>query len=1027
MRDEVQGVNDHCNKAPNHKRAPVPEDGAGPSQYALPFTLSREDEAIGMQLARTHLTQLMTECAASKSESQLESAWMRVNKTKKHSAEVICWEKYAGKTTQELQGKARGSSVPSRLAALTLKRESGSASYSVRSSTTVHAPLNAVLRALDASVATAHRSFTRIIYGNLVADTSVLFHSSTPRTDFLAEDENDSAETLAVRWIMCRCSNPTVYDCDFCLQEYTKWHSRDELTMFSNHCKDQQPQSDDAEPKHDGTDRSCGHDGLHALEAMPAAYKLFRSVETRHCPDLLDSHRVVRCKVPLGGFLLYPTASSDKTDVVFYMTIARDAASNCNKRGRNSVSSNAGLTQCSDRQFHALQNVARQMALHIGRLNNAVDSYSMILHLESLHTLQWVRNAERLQCAVCCRRFHQLTRRRHHCRLCGEVICRRCSVKKDLHLPTSGPAMLRICTSCNQASAPSRPKSSSRNDAEVQVASQKLQSCRGVIDHASGNSVLDSIATFSFSEPPLRRSSRSLSEELTGSVMDESATESCDEAERMFFVVTSEGAQRIDTSEMRATSCLQSELSPASDRRHFAWTRRGCKMLPTMKSPPVTTAPDTLDTAQPSKSKVGRHLSSSETFPASPNQPSSSLPHKRCRVRATTRNSVKTDVTGSGINDKEGEVKVEDSTSRTDDNESDLSILKSQHSSLSTRAQQIWPVKNGICTDNSDGNHEPLFTMTDICTLIRLHNRPWTHRSFEMPRMYEDVFLKLCETAASVRNSQFVALTLFMHTTQQDESPQNEVEAAEATVSYLKVRGCAKLMTITANLRCCDPVLQLQRPIVTRDTWALDESADHPSGYDFRQLPIVVGSQQARFYAGVPLMNTEMHCRYGALAVFDSETSPGEDDDLPMKKTLQALQMCAEEAMMAAEKRQKEIQLQTFSQASLIPLRRSESVLRPSVDIQQSDPQQQDIESIDRDSADDDGIDEDYQRDEHVVATTNTKGAPEFTNSGTSSVGKARVDYFRNKLRQLVQQAQDTQAQMMENTLVMERHRVPIV
>ncbi|EGZ17344.1 hypothetical protein PHYSODRAFT_503634, partial [Phytophthora sojae] len=54
----------------------------------------------------------------------------------------------------------------------------------------------------------------------------------------------------------------------------------------------------------------------------------------------------------------------------------------------------------------------------------------MSLHLESLRTLQWVRNAERTECVVCCRRFNQLTRRRHHCRLCGEVICRECSVHK---------------------------------------------------------------------------------------------------------------------------------------------------------------------------------------------------------------------------------------------------------------------------------------------------------------------------------------------------------------------------------------------------------------------------------------------------------------------------------------------------------------------------------------------------------------------------------------------------------------------
>uniref|UniRef100_H3HCT2 PSP1 C-terminal domain-containing protein n=1 Tax=Phytophthora ramorum TaxID=164328 RepID=H3HCT2_PHYRM len=468
------------------------------------------------------------------------SSWTRV-KSRKKSTGVLLWEKRSVKA----------------------KQDSGPVTYSVRSSTTVNAPINMVLKTLDASVATAHRSFTRIIYGNLVADTSVLFHSSTLGTAFLAEDANDSFEMLAVRWLD---------------------NDEDEISV------------------------GYSHEGLHALDEMPVAYKLFRSMETRHCPELLESHRVVRSKVPLGGFLF-------------------------------------------DRQFRALQSVVKQMAHQIDRLNNAVDSYKMSLHLESLRTLQW-------------------------------------------------------------------------------------------------------------------------------------------------------------------------------------WA--GTRMMSTMKSPVVTTSPNTPKTTTPS---------------------------------------------------------------------------------------------------------------------------PIVYRSFETLQLYEDILLKLCENSASVRNSKFVALTLFTRANHADMSQQNEVEAGEVAVYYLKVKGSAKLMKVAANMRCCDPVLQLHKPVITRNTWALDsKSSVHSSGYDFRQLPIVLGPQQARFYAGVPLTDSKKRFRYGALAVFDAAINPGEDDDLPMKKTLQALQ-----------------------------------------------------ESLDGDSDDNDKIDEAQRRLDYELRNARTKSDPEFPNSGS----KAR--------------AQDTQAQMVENSLVMERHGVPIV
>ncbi|EFO26560.1 FYVE zinc finger family protein [Loa loa] len=41
-------------------------------------------------------------------------------------------------------------------------------------------------------------------------------------------------------------------------------------------------------------------------------------------------------------------------------------------------------------------------------------------------TVPWVTDCDVLRCRTCCMKF-SLTKRRHHCRLCGEIICRACS------------------------------------------------------------------------------------------------------------------------------------------------------------------------------------------------------------------------------------------------------------------------------------------------------------------------------------------------------------------------------------------------------------------------------------------------------------------------------------------------------------------------------------------------------------------------------------------------------------------------
>ncbi|KAJ8550334.1 hypothetical protein ON010_g10734 [Phytophthora cinnamomi] len=219
MRDYLREVEEERGEMPNLGHASSSnsiEATAGQGRYVVPFTMSREEEAVGMELARSRLPNLMDECAPPNTDSS-DDAWTQVKSGKK-STGVILWEKRSEKAKRGNKKKKWGPIGADEAGPVLTREDNEPVMYSVRSSTTVNAPLDIVLKTLDSSVATAHRSFTRIIYGNLVADTSVLFHSAAPSTDLLGKSENDSLETLAVRWFT-----------------YTKRYSIDELSMNRDH------------------------------------------------------------------------------------------------------------------------------------------------------------------------------------------------------------------------------------------------------------------------------------------------------------------------------------------------------------------------------------------------------------------------------------------------------------------------------------------------------------------------------------------------------------------------------------------------------------------------------------------------------------------------------------------------------------------------------------------------------------------------------------------------------------------------
>ncbi|KAF0683695.1 Aste57867_24257 [Aphanomyces stellatus] len=62
---------------------------------------------------------------------------------------------------------------------------------------------------------------------------------------------------------------------------------------------------------------------------------------------------------------------------------------------------------------------------------------------------QWASKKERPACSDCGLKFNNLFRRRHHCRLCGELFCKQCVVHTELHVPGDEKTYVKICLACS--------------------------------------------------------------------------------------------------------------------------------------------------------------------------------------------------------------------------------------------------------------------------------------------------------------------------------------------------------------------------------------------------------------------------------------------------------------------------------------------------------------------------------------------------------------------------------------------------
>ena len=91
-----------------------------------------------------------------------------------------------------------------------------------------------------------------------------------------------------------------------------------------------------------------------------------------------------------------------------------------------------------------------------------VEAYSRLCQLNGANTLipgipgaggkrvvAWEADAAASSCAMCHRGFTQLLRK-HHCRLCGLVVCGDCSAKRSTFNPEDGSFLYRSCTRCHE-------------------------------------------------------------------------------------------------------------------------------------------------------------------------------------------------------------------------------------------------------------------------------------------------------------------------------------------------------------------------------------------------------------------------------------------------------------------------------------------------------------------------------------------------------------------------------------------------
>ncbi|KAG3065140.1 hypothetical protein PC121_g11438 [Phytophthora cactorum] len=262
-------------------------------------------------------------------------------------------------------------------------------SYSVRAVTKIAGSVPDVLECLRAVDNTSLKGFQKLLHSRNFLDGEVL-HAH--QGDAGSVHDGASIESMTLKWLVYSSPKTLGRSKEFCIREY--------CVLLPNH------------PVHGnvGVLKFESYDGAAArygIRGKPDAYSL----------TVFEPSSYVVQQTPEDPNMCNVT-----------LTFAMRKA-----RGGESVSAGVRLTSL-------------RLAGDLSGMQKAVQQ-ALFAPAALAQRQEWVNDAQRTNCSLCVQSFGML-KRRHHCRVCGEVVCSACTVFKMVKGDQDVAAKVRVCKAC---------------------------------------------------------------------------------------------------------------------------------------------------------------------------------------------------------------------------------------------------------------------------------------------------------------------------------------------------------------------------------------------------------------------------------------------------------------------------------------------------------------------------------------------------------------------------------------------------
>ncbi|CAH0477862.1 unnamed protein product [Peronospora belbahrii] len=435
----------------------------------------------------------------------------------------IVEESYRVKITDDMErdlrflGQSRLDALTSPFAMKLFKEKSGlqlyelceKEFYTMKAVTTVNAPLQEVMHMLRMDTTAQLRETMKEIFGTLFLDGVVLYNKPNLTTR--------SNESMSVSWAALQASKPNLPHRDYVFLRYG-----------------------------DIFERCLEHGNMYQDNGsgLYIGASIWESIKLDGCEPLPPSQNVVRLRLRRSGFVVEETGQKGALRISMFLSESHP--------GRDAVSS---LTRS-----WMMKVVSCVVQTSNVLLTRALGSKNLLTKGE------FQKNGR--NCYMCLKAF-TVFHRKHHCRVCGDVVCSGCSDMKTLH-QLSGNKEVRLCSNCCITSTTSVLPSHSGSDS--MCLSQSNSSCQSLLSISN-----------SFNGCNLASSNVAISGSVTN-VLDSSNETACLKTHSLEHDGSFDGQRSTDSPVLNSTNEFNQDgnnspveeefntISEFSDISEFHWT-----------------------------------------------------------------------------------------------------------------------------------------------------------------------------------------------------------------------------------------------------------------------------------------------------------------------------------------------------------------------------------------------------------------------------------------------------------------------